>query len=138
MTIVCLRSKFGYCKFGNNCDKTHYADVCETKYCRIKHCDKRHPIDCFFYRNFGRCKFENYCSYRHPMTKEQYLVEQVKTLAEEVTQLKLNLKILTKKLESIELENKTKELESDTNSTVEKTEVKESETTGNTLEDIIR
>ena len=72
------------------------------------------------------------------MTKEQYLVKQVKCLAEEVTHLKQNMKILTKKLEIIEVENAGKRLESETNSTVEKTEEKESETNGNTLEDIIR
>ena len=72
------------------------------------------------------------------MTKEQYLVKQVKCLAEEVTHLKQNMKILTKKLEIIEVENAGKRLESETNSTVEKTEEKESETNGITLEDIIR
>ena len=58
MAVTCLRSKFDFCKFGNQCEKIHFIDICENGRCVGKQCDKRHPVVCFFFEKYGRCKFD--------------------------------------------------------------------------------
>ena len=62
--VICRHFKFGYCKFGARCQFKHVNQECENSSCDISSCDKRHPIICRFYSNFGRCKFSP-CSYKH-------------------------------------------------------------------------
>ena len=102
MANACLRSKFGFCKFGRRCDKTHFTEVCDDQYCRGNNCDKRHPVVCFFFRVYGRCKFGTFCEYGHPMKKEQKLEDDVKALKLEVSDLKNKVDVLLKKLTEIE------------------------------------
>ena len=43
MYMVCLKSKFGYCKYRKQCDKIHFTDECELlEICTEKYCDKYH------------------------------------------------------------------------------------------------
>ena len=92
MSTICLSSKFGYCKFGNNCDKTHFKDKCENEQCSGHACFKRHPKECFFFKNFGRCKFGSYCSYNHKTTKEQKLMIEIEMMKSELNTVKQNFK----------------------------------------------
>ena len=92
MTVPCIRSKFGFCKFGNQCLNTHFNVTCEKKNCTGRNCDKRHPAACYFYDMFGRCKFGTFCSYRHTKTKEQMHQEDFERLRNEVIDLKKKLK----------------------------------------------
>jgi len=92
MTVICLWSKFGFCRSGNQCQNTHYSEICEKKGCVGTQCEKRHPIVCFFFNKFGRCKFGVYCAYRHNKTKEQILLEEFEILRNEVNDLKKELK----------------------------------------------
>jgi len=144
MVVVCLRSKFGYCKFGRNCDKKHYSEVCDSsESCIGKQCDKRHPVDCNFFRNYGRCKFGTFCAYRHPLTKEQKLEKEVRNLKEEVTDLKEKVNSLFEMLKYKEVEE-IKISSDNTTVEVEETESKEpqketeTKDDAKTLEDIIR
>ena len=61
---------------------------------------KRHPV--YFYRNFGRCKFGEYCSYRHPQKEESPAEKEVKELKQEVCQLKTDIDELKEKISGIE------------------------------------
>ena len=48
MFVVCMNSKYGYCRFGKKCSKIHFTDICEDNgKCKEKYCDKRHPLACF-------------------------------------------------------------------------------------------
>ena len=29
MYVICLKSKYGYCKYGNHCNKINFTDECE-------------------------------------------------------------------------------------------------------------
>ena len=160
MAVVCLRSKFGFCKFDRNCVNIHYTDVCNDTHCRGRQCEKRHPVVCSFFRNYGRCKFGNYCAYRHPLSREQKLDIEVNTLKSELNDVKQKLEILTAKIENLEKTDKTSESVAEeqenviitsekteevqqesqrkTSSKVKVPEQKETQSTETTLEDIIR
>ena len=64
-TIVCRHFKFGYCKYKNTCRLHHVQEVCDSKSCDVESCNKRHPKVCRYWREYGRCKFSEFCSYRH-------------------------------------------------------------------------
>ena len=66
MYVVCLKSKYGFCKYGKHCDKIHFTDERETlEKCTEKYCDKRHPQLCYYFEKYNRCKFSIYCSFKH-------------------------------------------------------------------------
>ena len=109
MAVVCIRSKFGFCKFDRNCVNIHYTEVCYDTHCRGGECEKRHPVVCSFFRNYGRCKFGNYCAYRHPLSKEHKLDNEVKTLKSELNEVKQKLEIMTAKIEKLDKTDKTAE-----------------------------
>ena len=62
---VCKRNKFGYCFFGDKCRNLHVNVICVVKNCDMIVCEKRHPRSCKFYRDYGRCKFVDFCKYNH-------------------------------------------------------------------------
>ena len=62
---LCLFNKFGYCKYLDTCRKRHTKEVCENSNCEVNKCGKRHPKPCRFYLEYGRCKFGEYCYYKH-------------------------------------------------------------------------
>ena len=136
MTAVCLSFKFGYCKFQNNCEKTHLIDTCETPNCLGYKCNKRHPRECFFFRRFGRCKFGTFCSYAHPISKEVKLCEEVKDLKVEVLSLKDEMKEIKEMLEEIRKEKKEITKNANTEVDTEKTDtnLNESERVVNSTE----
>ena len=62
----CKFFKYGYCKYTFSCRKAHVKEHCqEENNCHEVECEKRHPKDCRFYLMFGRCKFGQYCLYKH-------------------------------------------------------------------------
>jgi hypothetical protein len=69
MTAVkkcCSFYKFGFCKFGMQCRKVHYSEICEQKFCEnVKFCEKRHPRSCYYFCAYGFCKFGNDCKFKH-------------------------------------------------------------------------
>ena len=90
MAIVCLKSKFGYCKFGSRCENIHYEEVCENnvQLCIGKLCEKRHPVFCKFFQQFGRCKFTQFCAYRHSYKKENKIENKMDEVKSELKDLK--------------------------------------------------
>ena len=100
MFEVCQRSKYGFCKFGKKCDKIHFSDICEDNdRCTEKYCDKRHPIRCFFFDTYGRCKFGTFCSYLYEENIEIQLRKEIAKLRAEIDKLKRKNKETSKMLE---------------------------------------
>ena len=50
---ICMRNKFGYCKYGELCRNLHINDLCDSDSCDIRNCNKIHPYACKFYRDHG-------------------------------------------------------------------------------------
>ena len=69
---VCFRNKFGYCKWGEICRYKNIHKICENRRCETFHCDRRHLKECYWFREFKRCKFSP-CSYR--LTPGQFHVK---------------------------------------------------------------
>ena len=43
----------------------HVDEVCQNHECEVKNCNLRHPRICKYFRDYRRCKFGEYCSFRH-------------------------------------------------------------------------
>jgi len=52
---------------------------------------KRHLVPCFYFNKFGKCKFGEYCAYRHNKRKEQVLKEEIEILKNVVNDMKKEL-----------------------------------------------
>ena len=67
---ICVYNKFGFCKYGVTCRKKHEELKCENASCEIFDCLKRHPRECRYFRDFKRCKYNEYCRYEHKENSE--------------------------------------------------------------------
>ena len=67
---LCQHNKFGYCKFGSKCRNIHIDTVCDRNDCDMEKCTSRHPRPCFYFMQYGRCKFFP-CSYSHEMKQKK-------------------------------------------------------------------
>ena len=72
---LCLHNKFGFCKHGNYCWKRHVEEKCENLECEGSHCERRHPQECIYFKNYKRCKFDEYCAYSHVVAADPVLEE---------------------------------------------------------------
>ena len=64
---VCYHNKYGYCKFKAECRKRHVDNICDEPSCDISACESRHPKNCKYYIQYGKCKF-NPCAFLHVNT----------------------------------------------------------------------
>lgn len=89
---LCKRYKFGYCKFNMQCRFKHNSEICENVSCTVTNCDKRHPVECWWYNRFGRCKF-TYCAYSHPSKVDfkTKIAELEKMIKEKETEMKIQI-----------------------------------------------
>jgi len=62
---ICSGNKFGYCKYCENSLFRHNNETCQDSECQIYSCEKRHPRNCKHFRNYGYCKFNTFCKYKH-------------------------------------------------------------------------
>ena len=62
---ICLFYKFGFCRNGDKCKKSHLTEVCNKRECDYKKCDK----SCKYQLQRGFCKFDSNCSYSHRLPK---------------------------------------------------------------------
>ena len=90
--MVCLHNKFGFCKFGHTCHKRHVDVICE-KDCDTQDCQRRHPRPCKFLLNYNRCKFDDYCKYKH---ENKNVGNDAKSIEDE--KMNTNLKIFEKQI----------------------------------------
>ena len=63
----CLHSKYGYCKYKEQCRRKHYQEKCEELgACKgARTCPKRHPKACKRFNTDKGCTFKNECAYKH-------------------------------------------------------------------------
>ena len=93
-TEICLYYKFGYCKRENTCRKVHLKETCQNETCVKIFCNKRHPRECLFYKNYQRCKFSN-CAYKHTKIYSQNDFQEIKErvqMLEEILEIRNNEK----------------------------------------------
>ena len=102
MIFICTKAKYGFCKFGKGCEKIHFTDTCENPYCNGWQCDKRHPVSCFYFDKFGRCKFGSYCSYKHKENREKILEEEVLILKKDIKKLTEIVEEMSEKIKAFE------------------------------------
>ena len=70
---VCQKNKFGYCWWGLKCRDMHISMNCVEKSCNVDNCEKRHPKDCFYFKKFAMCKFNDTCSYKHQKIQHEHI-----------------------------------------------------------------
>ena len=61
---ICRHNKYGHCKYGETCRHYHVNEICERSKCKIFRCEKRHPRECKYWREYKICKFNEFCSYK--------------------------------------------------------------------------
>ena len=74
-TSLCRFFKFGFCRYGHTCRRKHVVEVCSDASCTIENCEKRHPRVCKYYREYSRCKFGEFCCYKHILENESQIME---------------------------------------------------------------
>ena len=81
---VCRYFKFGHCKFNDRCRLLHIKEECENPYCDIRLCNLRHPKTCKFFNEYNRCKFSDYCSYKHKVNINKMSPVEMKEILEKL------------------------------------------------------
>ena len=89
---VCRNNKFSYCKYGENCRFLHINEECDDNNCDISACKKRHPKICRYFRDFRKCKYLDYCRYKHGMNVNNITIKQIETKCKELKNLLLKRK----------------------------------------------
>ena len=93
--IVCNFNKYGSCRYQERCRKCHEEKACEAVNCEVKTCMLRHPKYCKFLRDYGYCKFGEWCKFSHKAFGTNGNVEN-----EELKELKEKFKNLEKEINS--------------------------------------
>ena len=88
-----------YCKYSDKCRKQHIKENCENQKCEVEKCQKRHPKTCRYYQEYERCKFGEYCFYKHVQKESNQ--EIVKELEKVKDQIRMIENMLQKKDEEI-------------------------------------
>ena len=111
---ACLYSKFGFCKFKDECKRQHYKQICEdSSSCKsMKICPKRHPKVCKRYDTENECRFGAECSYQHKTSvkslEQNELKEKVKQMEIVMKELALKVTCLESELNNVKLNLDTK------------------------------
>ena len=92
---VCKHFKFGFCKFGERCNKHHLKEICQTEDCNLKTCNKRHPKICKFFSVNQVCKFSDACCYKHKLsTHHCNILEQISSLHATISSMSESIQTL--------------------------------------------
>ena len=97
---VCRYNKFGHCKYCENCKFMHVNEECENVACEIINCNLRHPRICNYYRDYQRCKFGEWCSFKHEVNNDEESKESIKVIFERLEELS---KIISEKDDMIKV-----------------------------------
>ena len=116
---VCRYFKFGYCKFTDKCKYMHVKELCRNSSCEIKCCNLRHPKICKFFRDYNRCKFGEWCCFKHITNNTNVNAVSTEEIKKEIENLQtiINEKdeVINTLVEKIKvIENKPFNVESDT------------------------
>ena len=103
----CDFNKFGYCKFGDRCSLRPNNIICENVECIIQTREKRHPKECKYFEMYRRCKFLEFCRFKHTTDfPNDNLRKRVESLENTLAEVKISLEKSLKKNDY--LENKLK------------------------------
>ena len=109
---LCLRNKFGYCRYNEACQLKHNNNECEKENCDIKSCDERHPKECWWFKHYNRCKFM-FCAYKH--TEHQLpstnLKDKLEALEKKIQEKEIEIDLQEKKVKEIERKQNESHLE---------------------------
>ena len=102
---VCRYFKFGFCKYLEKCRFPHVKEICESQECDVKSCTLRHPRICSYYRDYNRCKFGEWCCFKHAETNEisdKEIVNRINNLEKLIAEKNEVISILENKIKLIE------------------------------------
>ena len=85
---ICKFHHFGYCKFGDKCEKFHSKETCEKFPCHDDNCSLRHPKPCKYYSTLGKCKFGTSCGFLHSHVLEICFRKEIESLTNKIDRLK--------------------------------------------------
>ena len=106
---VCRHFKFGFCRFSCLCKYKRVSEIClqtvQTD-CEINTSEKRHPLECNYFRTYKRCKFGSFCLYRHEIFgNNDHLIEKLKmrlkAIEDKISKKTSEIQILDDKLNEI-------------------------------------
>ena len=116
---LCRFNKYGFCRYEERCRKYHEKNLCENAHCVVKECLLRHPKICKYLRDYGYCKFGEWCYFSHKLLIKNYNIDNndIKELNDKLNDLNLKIKtcetnIMDKAKEIEALENKLGEKDS--------------------------
>ena len=102
---ICRYFKFGFCKYLVKCRFQHIKEICENKDCNVKSCSLRHPKICSFYREYNRCKFGEWCLFKHVdenKNSDEEILSKIENLEKLIEQKDSLISILVEKVKFIE------------------------------------
>ena len=108
----CQYHKFGYCKYGSQCERKHHTDICDKRNkCKNKrNCAKRHPKPCQNYKRESFCTHGENCAYYHQSKgrdqNSDKMEKRIKYLEETVATLSVSLYTLQGQLFDLKYEVK--------------------------------
>ena len=103
---ICKFNQFGYCKYLTHCRKHHIMDICPNIQCKEAACLFRHPRICKYFLDYGSCKFDSSCAFRHESN--------TKNKDQEIEALKSELQVIETKIRNLEAqERRLEKLEAD-------------------------
>ena len=134
-STICLHFKFGHCRYGEKCRLQHVSSLCEDNTCEIEHCRHRHPRQCLYFTQYGRCKFGLYCSYSHVIKADDQgyasqfkqeisnLTERISAMERHIDEKESRMKLLETEVEIIKEENAKLKVEIENRDKVFKTHI---------------
>ena len=105
--IVCQYYNFGFCKFSERCRFLHVDEECRNKECEVRSCTFRHPKIFKYFRDYNRCKFGEWCFFKHiniienSVDKEE-IAEKLENLTKLINEKDILIKDLAEKIKVLE------------------------------------
>ena len=109
MATICKFNKFGFCRYGKNCNFVHIEDKCEKESCDVKVCAFRHPKNCRYIEKHQKCKFDIFCVFEHgcesddvSQTSKKEIIDRINDLEQIIQKQNAKIDILIEKLKKYE------------------------------------
>ena len=102
---VCRYFKFGFCKYLERCQYLHVKESCENNECDVRSCNLRHPRICSYFRDYNRCKFGDWCYFKHVNKNENRdteIIKKIKDLGKLIMEKDALIDNLENRIRSIE------------------------------------
>ena len=102
---MCRYYKFGFCKYLKRCQFLHIKEICENNYCDVRTCSQRHPRICSYYRDYNRCKFGEWCNFKHvnkSKNSNTEIIKKIKDLEKLIVEKDALITSLVDRIKSIE------------------------------------